>query len=660
MFVTLVHCHVKPEHADAFADACRANHEASTREPGNVRFDVLRLVEDPTHFVLYEWYVDEAAAQAHRTRPTTPLGARPWPTGSWSRATASATRGCAPRRPRRERAGPAARARPAPLAPVPDFALGRIPRITFGAGAFARVPGIVAAHGSRVLLVTGGRSLAASGRRDALLDGLRRGGRHGGRRGGRDRRAQPDGGGLRRGREPGRGGRLEERYHLNEPFLVRYWIWLTAAVRGDLGESIPLRENVSTLIGQRIGVTPQLVLLTAAIIIIVGVGLGHPRARSAAARSTPACCSPRPCRRRCRRSRPRCILQFVFGGRCSAGSRCSAPATASSTRCEHLTLPALALAATSVALVTRVTRTAVREELDKEHVQTAVSRGLPWRQVVRRHVLRNAAIPITTVVGHHHRQPHRARGGRGDRVRPQRARRLPRPGRAEQGLRGRPGHQPRARVRLRHHQRAHRHRLRAARPARRPSGAVPSEHPRSSDPGRRGSRRPSPEPPQRCASSAGSAGSASAVIALGAAPGGPRPAPARRSTPTPATCPSPTSVRSGRTCSASTARAATCCQPAAWSAPARPSSAPRSSRSSPSRSASTLAVATAWFGGRFDTRRLRRHRRRVRVPRHPARGRWPPPSSARRCFSAGLALADRLLAVRRPGAARRRAARSGR
>jgi autoinducer 2-degrading protein len=66
MFVTLVHCHVKPEHADAFADACRANHEASTREPGNRRFDVLRLVEDPTRFLLYEWYVDEAAARAHK------------------------------------------------------------------------------------------------------------------------------------------------------------------------------------------------------------------------------------------------------------------------------------------------------------------------------------------------------------------------------------------------------------------------------------------------------------------------------------------------------------------------------------------------------------------------------------------------------------------
>jgi (4S)-4-hydroxy-5-phosphonooxypentane-2,3-dione isomerase len=66
MFVTLVHVHVKPEHVDAFIDATRANHEASTREPGNVRFDVLRSVEEPDRFLLYEWYVDEDAARAHK------------------------------------------------------------------------------------------------------------------------------------------------------------------------------------------------------------------------------------------------------------------------------------------------------------------------------------------------------------------------------------------------------------------------------------------------------------------------------------------------------------------------------------------------------------------------------------------------------------------
>ncbi len=58
------------------------------------------------------------------------------------------------------------------LPPVPPFALGRLPRITFGEGTFASVPGVAAGYGRRVLLVTGGRSLATSGRRETLLAGL--------------------------------------------------------------------------------------------------------------------------------------------------------------------------------------------------------------------------------------------------------------------------------------------------------------------------------------------------------------------------------------------------------------------------------------------------------------------------------------------------------
>jgi alcohol dehydrogenase len=56
--------------------------------------------------------------------------------------------------------------------PVQAFALGRVPRVTFGAGSFARVPAIVATSGRRVLLVTGSGSLAASGRQAALLEGM--------------------------------------------------------------------------------------------------------------------------------------------------------------------------------------------------------------------------------------------------------------------------------------------------------------------------------------------------------------------------------------------------------------------------------------------------------------------------------------------------------
>jgi (4S)-4-hydroxy-5-phosphonooxypentane-2,3-dione isomerase len=66
MFVTLVHIHVKAEHVEAFIDATRANHEGSVREPGNVRFDVLRSADDPARFVLYEAYVDADAAGAHK------------------------------------------------------------------------------------------------------------------------------------------------------------------------------------------------------------------------------------------------------------------------------------------------------------------------------------------------------------------------------------------------------------------------------------------------------------------------------------------------------------------------------------------------------------------------------------------------------------------
>ncbi len=59
-----------------------------------------------------------------------------------------------------------------PAHAVPPFTLGRLPRILFGAGTVERVPAVVAGHGRRALLVTGGRSLAASGRRDALVAGL--------------------------------------------------------------------------------------------------------------------------------------------------------------------------------------------------------------------------------------------------------------------------------------------------------------------------------------------------------------------------------------------------------------------------------------------------------------------------------------------------------
>lgn len=66
MHVTLVHVHVKPEAVPAFIEACRLNHEASVREPGNRRFDVLQDPADPNRFLLYEAYASAGDAAAHK------------------------------------------------------------------------------------------------------------------------------------------------------------------------------------------------------------------------------------------------------------------------------------------------------------------------------------------------------------------------------------------------------------------------------------------------------------------------------------------------------------------------------------------------------------------------------------------------------------------
>ena len=190
---------------------------------------------------------------------------------------------------------------------------------------------------------------------------------------------------------------LEERYHLNDPFMVRYVRWIGGALHGDFGVSIQLRQEVSTIIAQRIGTTAQLVLYSSLIIIVFGIAMGvvgglrkgvldniviGVTTVSAAIPSFVASI----------------ILLSVFAvnlGWFPALGTGDGPLD----QIKHLTLPALALAFSSIALVARITRSSVREELGREHVQTAISRGIPYPLVIRRHVMRNAAIPITTVVG---------------------------------------------------------------------------------------------------------------------------------------------------------------------------------------------------------------------------------------------------------------------
>lgn len=66
MYVTIVHIEVLPAHIDSFIQASTENHLESIKEPGNLRFDLLRNDDNPNRFVLYEAYVNESAAAAHK------------------------------------------------------------------------------------------------------------------------------------------------------------------------------------------------------------------------------------------------------------------------------------------------------------------------------------------------------------------------------------------------------------------------------------------------------------------------------------------------------------------------------------------------------------------------------------------------------------------
>jgi peptide/nickel transport system permease protein len=190
---------------------------------------------------------------------------------------------------------------------------------------------------------------------------------------------------------------LEQRYHLNQPFLSQYWYWLGNALHGNLGLSITLRENVSTLIASRIWTTAGLVLYASVLICVFGIGLGllaglrpgwldtSTLVVTAVSAAIPAFVAA-------------IVLILLFAVQLGWF-----PALGNGTsfldNLRHFTLPAVALAISSLAIVARVTRASVREEGEREHVQTAVSRGIPARQLIRRHILRNAAIPITTIAG---------------------------------------------------------------------------------------------------------------------------------------------------------------------------------------------------------------------------------------------------------------------
>jgi len=166
---------------------------------------------------------------------------------------------------------------------------------------------------------------------------------------------------------------IRAQYGLDDPFLVRYWNWLVDVLHGDFGRSLLTQQDVSTLIESRLPTTLFLAAYAAILIVIVGVGLGI----LAATRSgvfekvvvfgsnlgfaVPTFFAA-------------LVLMAMFGANLG-WFPVSGSGDGFADRVWHLTLPAIALAFPAIAVVARITRTAVREEQGSEHV-IEFSRGV--------------------------------------------------------------------------------------------------------------------------------------------------------------------------------------------------------------------------------------------------------------------------------------------
>jgi len=205
---------------------------------------------------------------------------------------------------------------------------------------------------------------------------------------------------LLRGRKPTPEAvaQVTAQYGLDLPAWQQYLQWLGGVLQGDFGRSLQYRQDVTTVIGERLPVTLGLVVMAGAMIAIVGLTAGIIAALNRG------------------RVLDRSVLVFLtmlgaipsfvgsivliavfavqLGWFPSFGSGEGFLDTV-----YHLVLPSIALAVVFVVLVGKVTRSSMVDQLGREHVEVATSRGLKRATVVRRHVLRNSIGPILTVSG---------------------------------------------------------------------------------------------------------------------------------------------------------------------------------------------------------------------------------------------------------------------
>ncbi len=195
---------------------------------------------------------------------------------------------------------------------------------------------------------------------------------------------------------------MTEQLGLDRPVIVQYWSWLTGALSGDLGVSLHSREPVITLIAQRLPATFQLGLASIAVGLLIGVPVAVISALSpgswldrtlsgwsALALGVPTFWLG-----------ILLILLFAVYLQWLPSASGYVPIWQSPLdMARNVVLPAVTLGVYVSGIFARFLRASLVAELRADYVRTARSKGLPERDVVGRHVLRNALLPFVTIVG---------------------------------------------------------------------------------------------------------------------------------------------------------------------------------------------------------------------------------------------------------------------
>lgn len=187
---------------------------------------------------------------------------------------------------------------------------------------------------------------------------------------------------------------IKAKYHLDKPVLEQYGLYMARLCRGDLGVSYKYaNRTVNDVLTDAFPVSLQLGLLGLSIAIAIGVPLGTVAALRRASVLDGTCMLIAGLGVSIPGFVVGALLIFVFG----IWLKILPVALWESGR--HMIMPALTLAASPTAYLARLTRSSVLEVMERDWVRTARCKGLGYWKTVLFHVLRNALIPVVTVLG---------------------------------------------------------------------------------------------------------------------------------------------------------------------------------------------------------------------------------------------------------------------